>query len=150
MWSPAQRGVWSGGVLGAGPQSDNAAKEYGAPETRPSQRATGKSPLLAGFGPKRAPTRGAPTGFEIEARPVSNPWFCGKLHDLMAPTIRKTCTVKKQFTAVIEQDGEWHIAYCPEIPEANGQGRTEDEAFDNLAEAVELILEDRREEGLCG
>ena len=93
---------------------------------------------------------GYPYGFEIEARPVSSQWFCGELHDLMAPTIRKTCTVGKQFTAVIEQDGEWHIAYCPEIPGANGQGRTEDEAFDSLVEAVELILEDRREEGRCG
>ena len=28
-----------------------------------------------------------------------------------------------EFTAVIERDGEWYIAYCPEIPGANGQGR---------------------------
>ena len=26
-----------------------------------------------------------------------------------------------EFTAVIEQDGEWFIAYCPEMPGANGQ-----------------------------
>ncbi len=68
----------------------------------------------------------------------------------MARAILKTCTLGKQFTAIIEQDGEWHIAYCPEIPGANGQARTKDEAFDNLAEAVALILEDRREEGLSG
>ena len=29
-----------------------------------------------------------------------------------------------EFTAVFERDGEWHIAYSPEIPGANGQGRT--------------------------
>ncbi|MFQ5616484.1 MAG: type II toxin-antitoxin system HicB family antitoxin [Anaerolineales bacterium] len=29
-----------------------------------------------------------------------------------------------EFTAIIEQDENWHIAYCPEIPGANGQGRT--------------------------
>lgn len=29
-----------------------------------------------------------------------------------------------EFTAVIEQDEGWFIAYSPEIPGANGQGRT--------------------------
>ncbi|HLC28122.1 MAG TPA: type II toxin-antitoxin system HicB family antitoxin [Dehalococcoidia bacterium] len=50
--------------------------------------------------------------------------------------------------AVIERDGKWFIASCPEIPGANGQGRTKEEARDNLAEAIALILEDRREDGL--
>ncbi len=58
--------------------------------------------------------------------------------------------MKNEFTAIIERDGEWYIAYCPEIPGANGQGLTKDEARENLAEAIELILEDRREEGLRG
>ena len=52
----------------------------------------------------------------------------------------------KEFTAIIEQDGKWHIAYCPEIPGANGQGKTRDEARENLVESIALILEDRREE----
>lgn len=47
-----------------------------------------------------------------------------------------------------ERDGEWVIAYCPEIPGANGQGRTKDEARDSLRQAIALILEDRREDGL--
>lgn len=51
---------------------------------------------------------------------------------------------------IIERDGEWYIAYCPEVPGANGQGRTRDEARQNLAEAIDLILEDRREDGLRG
>jgi predicted RNase H-like HicB family nuclease len=55
-----------------------------------------------------------------------------------------------EFTAVFERDGEWHIAYCPEIPGANGQGRTKQEARESLVEAIRLILEDRREEGLRG
>ena len=55
-----------------------------------------------------------------------------------------------EFTAVIEHDGDWYIAYCPEIPGANGQGRTKDEARQSLAEAISLILEDRREDGLRG
>lgn len=58
--------------------------------------------------------------------------------------------MRNEFTAIIEQDGEWFIAYCPEIPGANGQGRTRDEARASLAEAIALILEDRREDALRG
>jgi predicted RNase H-like HicB family nuclease len=29
-----------------------------------------------------------------------------------------------EFTAFVVQDGEWFIAYSPEVPEANGQGHT--------------------------
>ena len=55
-----------------------------------------------------------------------------------------------EFTAVIERDEDWFIAYCPEVAGANGQGRTKDEAVQSLAAAIELILEDRREDGLRG
>ncbi|MBM3226313.1 MAG: type II toxin-antitoxin system HicB family antitoxin [Candidatus Tectomicrobia bacterium] len=55
-----------------------------------------------------------------------------------------------EFTAIIEQDGAWYIAYCLEIPGANGQGHTPDEARESLAEAIALILADRREDGLRG
>ena len=50
-----------------------------------------------------------------------------------------------EFTALIEPDGEWFVAYCPEVPAANGQGRTEVEAKQDLAAAISLVLEDRRE-----
>jgi predicted RNase H-like HicB family nuclease len=53
-----------------------------------------------------------------------------------------------EFTAVFERDGEWVIAYCPEIPGANGQVRSKDDARESLRQAIALILEDRREEGL--
>ena len=55
-----------------------------------------------------------------------------------------------EFTAIIEHDDDWFIAYCPEIPGANGQGRTKAECRQNLADAIKLILEDRREDGLRG
>jgi predicted RNase H-like HicB family nuclease len=55
-----------------------------------------------------------------------------------------------EFTMIIEQDGEWFIGYCPEIPGANGQGHTVEECREDLAEAIALILEDRREDGLRG
>ena len=32
--------------------------------------------------------------------------------------------MRHQFTAIIEKDEDWYIAYCPEILGANGQGRT--------------------------
>ena len=51
--------------------------------------------------------------------------------------------MRNEFTAVVEQDGEWYIAYCPEIPGANGQGHTVAECRTNLAEAITLILKDR-------
>jgi predicted RNase H-like HicB family nuclease len=55
-----------------------------------------------------------------------------------------------EFTAVLERDEDWYVAYCPEIPGANGQGKSKDEALDSLAKAIALILEDRREDGLRG
>lgn len=55
-----------------------------------------------------------------------------------------------EFTAVLERDGDWFVAYCPEIPGANGQGKSKEEALDSLSAAISLILEDRREDGLRG
>lgn len=59
--------------------------------------------------------------------------------------------LRNEFTAVIEPPTEsdpWYIACCPEVPGANGQGRTKEEAKQNLAEGIALMLEVRREEGL--
>ena len=58
--------------------------------------------------------------------------------------------MRNEFTAVIERDGDWFVGYCPEIPGANGQGKTAEECRANLAAAIALILEDRREDGLRG
>jgi len=55
-----------------------------------------------------------------------------------------------EFTAIIEKDGEWFIAYCPEIPGANGQGRTKEGCLQSLSDAISLILEDRLEDALRG
>jgi predicted RNase H-like HicB family nuclease len=53
-----------------------------------------------------------------------------------------------EFTAIIEREDEWFVAYCAEIPGANGQGHTSDEARANLGEGIALTLEDRREDAL--
>ena len=55
-----------------------------------------------------------------------------------------------EFTAIVEKDGEWFAAYSPEVPGANGQGKTKEECLRSLADAIALILEDRREDGLRG
>jgi predicted RNase H-like HicB family nuclease len=49
-----------------------------------------------------------------------------------------------EFTAEIERDGDWFVAWSPEIPGANGQGRDVKECRESLSAAIELILEDRR------
>ena len=52
--------------------------------------------------------------------------------------------MKGELTAIIEkapEGGYWAI--CPEVPGANGQGETVEEAKENLKEAVSLILDDR-------
>ena len=54
------------------------------------------------------------------------------------------------YTAIIEKDGPWYIAYCPEIPGANGQGSTIDECKQSLADAIRLIMEDRKSDYLRG
>lgn len=55
--------------------------------------------------------------------------------------------MKTEFTAVIEpapEGGYW--AFCPEIPGANGQGESIEATKQNLVEAIQLILEDQRED----
>ena len=59
--------------------------------------------------------------------------------------------MKAELTAIIEpapEGGYWAI--CPEVPGANGQGETIEEAKASLKQAIELILEDRREDILRG
>jgi predicted RNase H-like HicB family nuclease len=54
----------------------------------------------------------------------------------------KELTMK--FTAVFEQVPEGYIAFVEELPGANTQGATLEEARENLAQAVELVLEANR------
>ena len=59
-------------------------------------------------------------------------------------------SMQHEFAAVIERHDEWFVAYAPEIPGANGQGESREEALASLADAIGLILETRREEGFRG
>src|SRR5215211_1254667 len=53
----------------------------------------------------------------------------------------------QRFTAIYE-DGEngWIVATCPEVPGAITQGRTHEEARENLKDAIHMMLEARRED----
>jgi predicted RNase H-like HicB family nuclease len=58
-----------------------------------------------------------------------------------------------QFTAVFQKVPEGYIAFVEELPGANTQGETLDEARENLQEAIVLVLEANRmlaEESLRG
>ena len=55
-----------------------------------------------------------------------------------------------EFTGVFERDGDWFIGYCPEVPGANGQGRTLEECRENLQAAISLVLDGRRQDALRG
>jgi predicted RNase H-like HicB family nuclease len=48
--------------------------------------------------------------------------------------------MESRFTAVFQKTDKWWIASVEELPGANAQGETIDEARENLKEAVELIL----------
>ncbi len=66
---------------------------------------------------------------------------------IMAP---RESNMRNEFTAIVERDGKWFVAYCPEVPGANGQGMTRPAAIKNLSAAIALIREDRREDALRG
>jgi len=58
-----------------------------------------------------------------------------------------------QLTAVYKKFPQGYAAFVEELPGANTQGETLDEARRNLAEAVQLVIEANRQiakETLCG
>lgn len=56
--------------------------------------------------------------------------------------------MRNRYTAVVQRDGKWFVAFCPEVPEANGQGKTREECLESLAAAIDLVLDYKREKGL--
>jgi predicted RNase H-like HicB family nuclease len=61
--------------------------------------------------------------------------------------------MKIKLTAVFQKVPEGYIAFVEELPGANTQGATLEEARANLQEAIELVLEANRylaEEALAG
>jgi len=56
--------------------------------------------------------------------------------------------MKLEFTAILERGEKHLIASCPEVPEANGQGKTRAAALRDLAASIQSVLEYRRQEAL--
>lgn len=56
--------------------------------------------------------------------------------------------MRNEFTAIVEEDGPWYIAYCAEVPGANGQGKSREACLASLQEAIALVLDYRRTESL--
>lgn len=48
------------------------------------------------------------------------------------------------YTAVIQQDGEWWIGWVQEVPGVNSQGQTREELLENLRDALDEALEMNR------
>jgi predicted RNase H-like HicB family nuclease len=48
--------------------------------------------------------------------------------------------MKRPFLASVRREGDWYVSQCLEVDIAS-QGETEEEALDNLREALELYFE---------
>jgi predicted RNase H-like HicB family nuclease len=57
--------------------------------------------------------------------------------------------MRANYTAVVQQDGEWWIGWVEEIPGVNSQGKTRDELLENLRDALEEALEMNRAEAVA-
>ena len=53
--------------------------------------------------------------------------------------------MQNTFTGVFEKIENWYIGYVQELPGANVQEKTLEEARESLREAIELILRSNRE-----
>jgi len=52
-----------------------------------------------------------------------------------------------KLTAVIEKDDDGYFAFCPELQGCYSQGKSHEEALENLRDAVKLHLEDMKKSG---
>ena len=57
--------------------------------------------------------------------------------------------MRNKYTAWVMPEDDWYIAFCEEVPGANGQGRTKEEALESLVAAIELLFECYRDDLGC-
>lgn len=69
---------------------------------------------------------------------------CASLEKFAILPAKEIISMKEQLTAVFQQVPEGYIAFVEELPGANSQGDTLEEARTNLQEAVQLVLESNR------
>ncbi len=48
---------------------------------------------------------------------------------------------KNNYSIVIKKDDKFYLGYCIEIPQANGQGNTRDEAIEDTKKSIMLCIE---------
>jgi predicted RNase H-like HicB family nuclease len=53
-------------------------------------------------------------------------------------------SMEGKYTAIVQRHGEWWIGWVEEVPGVNSQGRTREELFENLQDALEEALEMNR------
>jgi predicted RNase H-like HicB family nuclease len=56
--------------------------------------------------------------------------------------------MKRPFTAVVKQDGDWWIGWIEEVAGVNSQGKTKRELMENLRSALQEMLAFNREDAL--
>lgn len=54
---------------------------------------------------------------------------------------------KYRFSVVIEKDSDGYFAFCPELQGCYTQGDTYEEVLKNIEDAIQLHIEDRKENG---
>ena len=57
--------------------------------------------------------------------------------------------MRNTYTAWVMPSEGWYIAFCEEVPSANGQGKTKEEAIESLASSMELLFECYRDDLRC-
>lgn len=62
-------------------------------------------------------------------------------------SLKKRAQPYVDFDIVIDKDEKsgWYMGQCYHLPEAMSQGRTIDELYDNIEEAIQLVIESNRE-----
>jgi len=49
--------------------------------------------------------------------------------------------MKRQFSVILKETNQGWIAFAKDLPGANTQGKTKKEALENIADAIQLLLE---------
>ncbi|CAN5860102.1 type II toxin-antitoxin system HicB family antitoxin [soil metagenome] len=52
--------------------------------------------------------------------------------------------MKAEYKAIVKRDGDWWVGWIEELTGVNSQGHTKDELMDNLASALDEVLEMNR------
>ena len=56
--------------------------------------------------------------------------------------------VMKLAVTIYRDEEGWYVVECPVIPGCMSQGKTEEEALQNIQEAIQLCLDVRRQQGM--